>query len=332
MAGIGTIGIRNRIYYRLRPLIPRRIQVWLRGRLARRQRLASAGTWPILASAARPPAHWPGWPDQRKFAFVLAHDVETATGQSRCLQLMQLEQAMGFRSSFNFVPERYSVLPELRETLSAHGFEIGVHGLLHDGRLFESRETFLARAPRINHYLREWRASGFVSPSSHHHLDWMHDLQIEYDSSTFDTDPFEPQPDGLETIFPMWIQGPSQDVGYVELPYTLPQDYTLFILLQENSPEIWIRKLRWLAEKGGMAFLIAHPDYMAFDNRRPSFQEYPVDRYLTFLEHVRTEYADQYWNALPKEVAAYVRNQTVTRQSRPARLGSMLGANRSVQP
>src|SRR5690606_18686457 len=67
------IGIRNRIYYRVRPLIPRPVQVWLRGQLARRTRLSSVETWPILERAALPPAQWQGWPNGRKFAFVLAH-------------------------------------------------------------------------------------------------------------------------------------------------------------------------------------------------------------------------------------------------------------------
>lgn len=303
------IGLRNRIYYKIRPLIPRRAQVWLRSQIVRRQRQSAAGVWPILESAGDPPDGWRGWPDQRRFAFVLAHDVELATGQSRCLQLMQLEQEMGFRSSFNFVPERYRVDPEIRATLTRNGFEVGVHGLLHDGKLFESRSIFLDRARRINHYLEEWDVVGFCSPSSHHQLDWIHDLNIEYDSSTFDIDPFEPQSDGLQTIFPAWISGASPNRGFVELPYTLAQDYTLFILMGEKTNEIWKRKLRWIAGKGGLAFLIAHPDYMSFAGNSPNFQEYPVELYREFLEHVRTTYQGQYWHALPREVARYYQDR-----------------------
>jgi len=35
--------------------------------------------------------------------------------------------------------------------------------------------------------------SGFSLPSMHHNLEWIGELDIEYDASTFDTDPFEPQ-------------------------------------------------------------------------------------------------------------------------------------------
>jgi hypothetical protein len=39
--------------------------------------------------------------------------------------------------------------------------------------------------------------------------DWLHQLNIEYDLSTFDTDPFEPQPEGRHTIFPFWVPAPA---------------------------------------------------------------------------------------------------------------------------
>ena len=42
-----------------------------------------------------------------------------------------------------------------------------------------------------------------------HNLQWLHALNAEYDSSTFDTDPFEPEPDGVGTIFPFWVPGPN---------------------------------------------------------------------------------------------------------------------------
>ena len=83
---------------------------------------------------------------QKKFAIVLMHDVESEAGQRKCAELMSLEQSLGFRSSFNFVPERYQILPEVRQMLAINGFEVGVHGLNHDGKLFQSRKIFQERA------------------------------------------------------------------------------------------------------------------------------------------------------------------------------------------
>ena len=140
-----------------------------------------------------------------------------------------------------------------------------------------------------------------------HKLSWLHRLDVEYDASTFDTDPFEPQPDGARTIFPFWVQGPNGR-GYVELPYTLVQDFTLFKVLEEQSIEIWKRKADWIAEHGGMILLNTHPDYMCFEGQ-PGRDEYPVSHYEELLRYVREKYSGCYWPALPRDVARYYREQ-----------------------
>jgi peptidoglycan/xylan/chitin deacetylase (PgdA/CDA1 family) len=158
---------------------------------------------------------------------VLTHDVEGIKGLSRVEQVMNLELKHGFRSCFNFVPEgEYRVPDRVREMLERAGFEVGVHGLEHNGKLYSSKAKFAADARRINDYARQWNASGFRSPLMQHRLGWLHALGMEYDSSTFDTDPFEPEPDGIGTIFPFWVPG-ANNSRYVQLPYTLVQDFNL---------------------------------------------------------------------------------------------------------
>jgi hypothetical protein len=261
--------------------------------------------WPIDESASRPPVAWTGWPQQKKFALVLTHDVESSIGQDKSSRLMELEMKLGFRSSFNFVAEKYRVLPELREHLQRNLFEVGVHGLTHDKKLYQSRQCFQEQAARINEYLAEWDSVGFRSPCMYHNLDWMHDLDIEYDASTFDTDPFEPQPDGVGTIFPFNVSSHNGGKGYVELPYTLPQDFTLFNLLKEQTIDIWKKKLDWLSERGGMALLNTHPDYMNFNGSKGKCDEYSVEFYREFLCYLRDKYEDSYWHVLPKEMARF---------------------------
>jgi glycosyltransferase involved in cell wall biosynthesis len=300
----------NRIYYGLKPYLPWRLRMALRRVIARRTRKMCQGVWPIKESAGICPHNWPGWPDGKKFALVLTHDVESSSGFAKCRQLAQLEMQMGFRSSFNFVPEAdYYVSWALLDELRRDGFEVGVQDLKHDGKLFQSRETFRNGAVQINRYLHAWDARGFRSAFMFHNLDWVHDLDVDYSSCTFDTDPFEPQPDDVGTIFPFWV--PRSSVakgrsGYVELPYTLPQDSTLFLVLREKQPDIWINKLDWIAEHGGMALLNTHPDYMAMDGRTNRSGEYSIDFYKRFLDYVRVNYAGMYWQALPEEVADYV--------------------------
>jgi hypothetical protein len=221
---------------------------------------------------------------------------------------MKLEEELGFRSSFNFVPERYRVSPELLRMLREKKFEVGVHGLKHDGKYYDSKKMFKERVVEINRYLKEWDAVGYRAPSMLHKLDWFHDLSIEYDASTFDTDPFEPYSDGTGTIFPFVIQGTTSRSSYVELPYTLPQDHSLFVIMQEKSIDIWKKKLDWIADNGGMALLIAHPDYMNFNCRECGNEEYPSKNYQELLEYVKSRYEGQYWHALPREVARFWRS------------------------
>ena len=174
-----------------------------------RRRNRVRNIWPIMPGSERPPEGWPGWPDGKKFAVVLTHDVEGKAGLEKCWDLMQLEKAMGFRSSFNFIPEgSYRVPAALRQELAQSGFEVGVHDLKHDGLLFQSASRFRKNAIEINRHLREWNAVGFRSGFMLHNLDWLHQLEIDYDLSTFDTDPFEPQPEGRHTIFPFWVSAP----------------------------------------------------------------------------------------------------------------------------
>jgi glycosyltransferase involved in cell wall biosynthesis len=294
----------NKAYYTLKPLLPWSLRIALRRWIAARKRVACADNWPIDAKAGAPPPNWPGWPERKRFALILTHDVEGSRGLSRVQDVMNLESAHGLRSSFNFVPEGDYVVPgALRNKLHSAGFEVGVHGLEHDGKLFSSKAEFERKAAKIREYLRQWDASGFRAPLMQHTLSWLYLLGAEYDLSTFDTDPFEPEPDGVGTIFPFWVPASSR-AGYVELPYTLVQDHTLFVVLREKNIDIWKEKLTWLADRGGMALINSHPDYMSFDGK-PARDEYPVSYYEEFLHYVREKYEGLYWAATPREVARY---------------------------
>jgi peptidoglycan/xylan/chitin deacetylase (PgdA/CDA1 family) len=231
------LSIPRRIYYELKPFIPRGAIDILKRMNARKPANDFPLRWPVedryarflwhvfdnvtSLSDHRGLSYKPFWPEAKDYAIVLTHDVETERGQSFIPRLAELEEGFGFRSSFNFVPERYKLDRKLIEELCERGFEIGVHGLKHDGKLFRSYGEFKKRADRINHYLRELGAVGFRAPLMHRNPEWMQELRIEYDLSFFDTDPYEPIPGGCMSIWPYFIG------HFVELPYTLVQDCTL---------------------------------------------------------------------------------------------------------
>lgn len=297
----------RKIYYYTKPIIPRSVQITARRLSISFKRRRVGDVWPIDPACAGRPPGWTGWPEGKRFALVLTHDVDTARGQDRCRKLMDIEKERGFISSFYFVARRYEVSKDLREHLTENGFGVGIHGLYHDGKKFLSHRIFSERAVQINRYLKEWDARGFSSPSMLRNLEWIHELDIDYDLSTFDTDPFEPQPEGAGTIFPFLVENSVNGSCYVELPYTLPQDFTLFILMRENNIDIWKQKLKWIAEQGGMALINIHPDYMDFSNRGNALEEYPGNMYTDLLDHLKEEYGGQYWNALSQDVAQFCR-------------------------
>lgn len=301
----------RRLFYFLKPVIPRRLQIFVRRRVAVRKRYQFRATWPINPEAGAPPDKWTGWPDNKKFALIIAHDVDTERGYDRCLRLLRLDKQLGFRSTFNFVPLAYEVSPLLRAKLAQEGFSVGVHGSDHKGTIFLDRQHFEKHAPCINHYLRSWNSRGFHSPSMLRQSDWISEFEIDYSCSTFDTDPFEPQPEGVSSIFPLGIRSQNNELQYIELPYTLPQDHCLFIILKERSIRIWKEKLDWICSKGGMAFINTHPDYMNFEGSRCTLEEYPVDYYRAFLEYIKDRYDGTYWHVLHQDMADFWRQRLI---------------------
>ncbi|MCD4672515.1 MAG: hypothetical protein K8R77_07625 [Anaerolineaceae bacterium] len=231
------------------------------------------------------------WPEQYNAGFILTHDIETAVGQKFAAKVADLEQKHGFSSSFNFIPEKYSLDDNVIANLKARSFEVGVHGLTHDGKLFFSQEEFDRRASQINHYMGELKAAGFRAPLTHRNPQWMQALDMDYDLSFFDTDPYEPIPGGTMSLWPFQIG------HFLELPYTLPQDYTLVNVLQTKTPKIWLDKVDFLLKYRGMVLLNTHPDYL----RNPENWEI----YETFLEEMSRR--SNFWHALPCQAANWWR-------------------------
>jgi len=299
----------HQILYLARPYIPQSLVAFLRRLYHRRPKPTFPLLWPkedryarflwatmhqvLIRRGVKAAQHLDFWPHGKHFALVLTHDVETRMGHDFVRKLVALEESYGFRSSFNFVPERYRVDSSLLVELKERGFEIGVHGLRHDGRLYASRKIFNERARMINRYLSQWGAVGFRSPLTHRQPEWMQALEIEYDSSFCDTDPYETLAGGTMSLWPFFIG------RFVELPYTLPQDHTLMITLGEVTPRIWLEKVEFIAQFSGMALSITHPDYLHEPGR--------LNIYEQFLQTMSQR--KDYWHALPRDVACWWRNR-----------------------
>jgi hypothetical protein len=118
-------------------------------------------------------------------------------------------------------------------------------------------------------------------------------LGFEYDSSYSDTDPYEPQPGGCCSYLP-YFNG-----NMVELPMTLPQDHTIFAILQNRDADVWVRKAQHLRSRHAMVLALTHPDY-AHDHR-------VAEGYRLLLQTFHDD--PTVWHALPREVAAWWRQR-----------------------
>lgn len=298
-------------YYRVRPVLPRRVQIAFRRALRRVQERRAFPRWPyemslhdlyeslldIAAEIAGDVVPWIApWPHGHRWAFVLTHDVELDLGYRNVHLMRDLEQERDLRSSWNFVPLRYDVDDEVVQALTRDGFEVGVHGLYHDGRDLASEPVLRERLPQMLEYAERWGAVGFRSPATHRQWELMRLLEFDYDSSYPDSDPFEPKGGGCCTWLPFF------NGDLVELPITLVQDHTLFVILQRRDEGLWLEKANFLRDRGGMALLITHPDYMLDEER--------LGAYARFLD----AYAEDptVWRALPRDVAAWWRSRAAS--------------------
>ena len=231
------------------------------------------------------------WPRDNNFALILTHDIESEKGQAFIQRVADLEEGLGFRSSINFVAEEYPLNHQIISDLRNRGFEIGLHGLQHNNKLFSSKTNFSRQAIKINQILKQLEAVGFRSPSTIRQPEWMQELDIEYDLSFFDTDPWEPISGGTMSIWPFMLG------NFVELPYTLVQDNTLVNVLNENTPRLWLEKVNFIEQYHGMALVNSHPDYL--------IQRNVWNVYEKFLKAMQEK--EQYWHALPREAAQWWR-------------------------
>jgi len=303
------------IYYRARPWLPRSFQIWLRRRFARLQARSLFPRWPIetcfhdfldlmlailsdVAGTAIP--RIAEWPNGHTWALVLTHDVEQAEGLAAIEPVVELERAHGLRSAWNLVPRRYAVAQKHVIGLLDRGFEVGVHGPYHDGRDLESFATWRERLPVAHAAAARWDAAGFRSAALHRDWELMRLLGFDYDSSSPDTDPYEPQEGGCCTWYP-YFNG-----ELVELPLTLPQDHTLFVILRQQDEAAWVEKAAFLRDRGGLALIDTHPDYL--------IDERIYSAYARFLDRFSTD--ETAWKALPREVSAWWRRRAASRLER----------------
>jgi hypothetical protein len=235
------------------------------------------------------------WPEGFSSCAIMTHDVEGESGRDFCHDLIDLDESFGMRSSFQVVPEnRYSVPKSFLDSIRIRGFEVNVHDLKHDGRLYADHAEFLRRAKRINNYAREYGAEGFRSGILYRNADWYDAFEFSYDMSIPNVAHLDPQLGGCCTVMPYFIG------NIVELPVTCTQDYTLFHILGDYSTDLWKEQIALVRDHHGLINFIVHPDYI--------MEQRAQDTYKTLLGHLAQLRAEgRIWTPLPRDVAEWWR-------------------------
>jgi len=260
-------------YYTLRPIAPVAVRKHLQRRSLRDWDKREFPRWPVdtsvesaLETALRldmtaqglkeVPFIW-FWPDGAQACAVMTHDVETAAGRDFCLRLMDIDDSCGIKSSFQVVPERrYDVPESYLQSIRTRGFEVNVHDLNHDGRLFKHYKQFRRRAAEIEKYRQKFGARGFRSGILYRNIDWFDLMHFEYDMSIPNVAHLDPQRGGCCTTFPYFIG------NILEIPVTMVQDYSLFNILRSYSLDLWQKQMDLIRRKYGVMSFIVHPDYI----------------------------------------------------------------------
>lgn len=320
---IGASPLVRDVYYVFRPLMPVPVRSVLQRAHLRGQLSNHFPNWPVdrtvdriletlmefalRANGNEPiPFVW-FWPEGKRAALILTHDVESSAGIAFTPRLMDIDAEFGFRSSFQLIPEkRYEVTSALLHEIKSRGFEVNVHDLNHDGNLFREHEEFKRRAAKINSYAIRFGSRGFRSGALYRRLDWYHALNISYDMSVPNVAHLDPQNGGCCTILPYFIG------DILELPVTETQDYSLFHILKQYSINLWKQQTQILIRGNGIISFITHPDYLIAPEARNVYRQL-----LAYLAN--TCCIENLWAALPAEIDRWWRLRS---KMRPVLIGN----------
>jgi hypothetical protein len=304
-------------YYLLRPILPLAIRKWLQRLVFRRRRTCMFPTWPIdcsvedifeqlmaltlQATGVREiPFIW-FWPDGKDSALMMTHDVEQQKGADYCDFLMDLDDSYSIKAAFQLIPEgAYKGFDGLVSKIRARGFEVNIHDLDHDGRLYEQKELFEKRASKINKYGGQYEMEGFRSGSMHRNQEWFDRLDFQYDMSVPTVSHLEPQNGGCCTVTPYFVD------HVLELPLTTIQDHGMFYILLERSINLWKQQIEMILAHHGLISFIVHPDYITHPAE--------CEQYCKLLEHIQSlRETRSIWVALPGEINRWWRERSQLR-------------------
>lgn len=266
---------------RLRGLLARAIGWWQRHQAAR---WAAFPAWPLDLSAdfvadltGGPPSPFASGPTP----VILSHDLDSAEGLQRVVRwFLDVEEAVGARSSNYLVPCGWPIDHGLVRDLTARGHELGVHGYDHGHRTpFAEPTERLTRLRGARDLIARYGVIGYRAPSLLRTRPLLRDLTMfyRYDSSIPTSGGLFPIPNnGCASARPFWVE------GIAELPLSMPRDGSLRFLGYSPADilTLWMRCAEEIANSGGVVVLLTHCE-ARFSGNPSMLQTYR--RFLDFI-------------------------------------------------
>ncbi len=264
----------------------------------------SVDVWRFLVRAiAHDLESRPLWPEGKRYAIVLNHDVDTEWGFENDLGIKtfrEIEEGLGLRSAWLTVARLHEAGRSVLKDLMDEGHEIGCHGTVHDHKIaYLSPDRARARMEGANAFLREFDCVGFRSPS-YHHSDALYaglDGIMDYDMSMHDCFENDNSPasslEGCSTCFPFHISG----TRVLQIPTTVAEDLVLELAGQEPDQALSTQRqlIQDIAKRYGVANILTHPEPQL--SARPPW----IAVYRNLLEGLVGD--DEAWFALPRDVS-----------------------------
>lgn len=221
----------------------------------------------------------------KKYALCLTHDVDTSDGFNKITEFVEIEQDLGFVSTFFLPAFHYDIDFKLLKLIEGFGFEIGIHGYNHDGRLpFTNLQEIDRKLKKsIDKFREHVKVFGYRSPSFLRtpNLYKILEKYFLYDSSAPDTLnlSFKTSFDGCGSVFPY------QRGNILEIPVTISNDADL--LIYGYNPEqilrIWREKINFIRNIGGTATVLTHTDPHFSGNKKM------LELYRKFLKEIKSD-------------------------------------------
>jgi hypothetical protein len=221
----------------------------------------------------------PWW--QKKAVICVSHDVDNLEGYQFVGDMAELDAKYDIRSTFNFLTHDYVLDSRLIESLAQQGFEIGLHGRIHDqGLAFRRKSTILRQLKHARNILGAEKIVGFRSPAlsiSHQLLGALGELNFLYDSTMQIASPFY---HSVRFPYPFYLPSP----GIWEVPLMVQDDN---YLRDTHTPEPDIlesieRFIHDVIAINGVLVINMHPHLM--NTRKPFYER--------FLQHIRRFQSD----------------------------------------